>query len=239
MRLVGVFITLLLFVTAVPVEAAAESEEAFYIEPMEFRFSPGESRQAQVFRVHNRNEQPAKVRVEIFLRSEDMHKGERRALSSDIRPDTRHFLLPAGESRDVSLTYHGSRHLKSERAYRVVVTQEGVAPETSLDMRFVYVASAYVTPRGAESKVRVVAIERESAERVKVRLFNSGTAHKKLHEVKAELEETHDGRVRTLLLGDENLRRLARENVLAGSYLTLDLDIETKAGAELRFRLAP
>jgi hypothetical protein len=134
--------------------ARAESEsEAFSIEPSEVRVelpSEGPDRPTTKLKVVNKEDHDVTVRIDCFHREEDVEGAERRTLTKDVKVDVSDFILPAGSSRYITLSYWGSRKISREREFRIVIKQreesEGENSLRSLDMSFVHIVSFKVAP---------------------------------------------------------------------------------------------
>ncbi len=213
---------------------AESSSEAFYIEPMEIKVRP-DSLVPSVLEVFNKEQHTAAIHIDIFERSDTVDGAEKRAITKDVSIDTTDLKLAAGQSKKLALVYHGSRKISRERAFRIVVRQVGASEDNSLDVRFVYVASMYVTPKLAEPKLVVQRVHRASEREVEVTLSNHGLAHVQMSDVAfVILQGALKGPVREIGLSSESRQNWAKQNLLAGSSRKLKLEIgpEEKPVAE-------
>ncbi len=205
--------------------SADEGDEAFYITPMEVSMKPGEG--AQSLTVVNQHEQPIQVRVDAFERDDTVDGIEKRVLTKELVADVSEFNLNAGATRVVKLRYVGSHKLKREKAFRVVVKQMASSlSNPSLDLRFIYVASVYVSPEAKKSmsEVQVRSIQKTD-DGLEVELKNRGASHLKLRDVDVVVAESADGEVRNIELSQETRENLKRENILAGGLRRLRLQV--------------
>ena len=201
---------------------AAAPTEAFYVEPMEFSVrAPFDA--VQKLTVINKDDHEVKIHVDIFERSDSLDGSENRKLTTDVVSDASEFSVAKGASKIIQLTYVGKGKPKRERAFRIVVRQMGATNDASLDLRFVYVASMYVTPDKAEPEIVVRDVKRTSEREIEVGFHNVGNAHGQLSGMSALVEQGARKGDRALQLSNESLKMLARQNLLAGSRRKLIL----------------
>lgn len=213
----------------------AQTDEAFSVHPMEMKFSlDSKASMSSKLRLKNQSESQLRIRIDVFERSNELDGSERRSPTKNLKVSEREFdLLPSGE-KTIDVSYLGPRTLKSERAYRVVVKQvDGArAAETgaSLDLRFVYVASVYVSPQNAEPRLRVERVRRLDEKKVEIEFANKGTAHQKLSDVRFSIRQTASEGERPLkkaelAISDKSRRELSRLNILARGRLRTVLEV--------------
>ena len=242
----------LVFFSGATVCQGSEVEEAFYIEPMEVQIPPAKASTA--IRVFNNEQHLLRIRVDVFERTDNADGSERRVLAKDLRPDIQEFDLKPGSSRQVVLSYHGAKKISKERAYRVVVKQvlnSQLLPTTaeSLDLRFIYIASVFVTPERARANLVVDSVRRLSDRMVEVELSNLGHAHQKMKQIDAVVveetaAESGDGsRIsRELELSPDSIAMLAKQNLLSGGRRIFRLELneredEISRDARLRVKI--
>jgi P pilus assembly chaperone PapD len=207
------------------------ANEAFYIHPMELNLRPDAKAPTQVT-VFNKDAHKADIHVDVFERTEGDEGSELRSATKDLVADVTDFSLEAGQTRALNLTYKGRKKLSRERAFRVVVRQTGDPGDSSLDLRFVYVASVYVTPAGAQPKLVIGNVRRTSDRAVEVSLKNDGNAHVQMNDVAAILQQKIPNGLRDYELSSESLKLWSRQNLLAGGRRKLVLQIAQNASAE-------
>ena len=227
------FLTVSLVILVPALALAGEVEEAFYIEPMELQMAPAK-RTAEI-NVVNKEEHKLRIRVDVFERTDNIDGSERRVLSTDLKPDVQEFDLMPGSSRHIKLAYKGSKKIAKERAYRVVVKQVMTSPDAagnSLDLRFIYIASVFVTPVEARAKLVIDAVRRTSDRTVEVELSNEGRAHQKMKQIRTVVveEDMSDRTSRELELSDESIEMLARQNLLSGGRRVFKLELNNREG---------
>lgn len=223
-----ILITICVFLFPIPdvyAAASAVPNEAFFISPMELQISPDGSAPVTL-EVFNHQDHEIPIHIDIFARSEDADGSEKRRLSKEITVSSADFKLSAGESRKLELRYSGPKKISNERAYRVVVRQIGTQDSESLDVRFVYVASLYVTPKSVEPNLIVQKVRRASEIEIETSLTNSGSAHAELAQYKMSLlQQNPDGKIRELALSSETQQKISKINLLAGSRRQLKMQI--------------
>jgi hypothetical protein len=226
-----IFVSYFIFTNFSGVASAAATEQsfgAFYIAPMELQIRPNSAAPAML-EVFNKEEHEAEIHVDIFERTETLAGAESRSLSNDIVVDSSDFKLPSGKSRRLILRYRGSKNIARERAFRVVVRQLGTNDEKSLDLRYVYVASLYVTPISAQSNLMITSIKKTSDREVEVNLHNEGRAHTFLSDFSPIILQTSENNstrtLRVIKLSAESREAWSKQNLLAGSRRNLVLQI--------------
>lgn len=203
---------------------AAAPTEAFYVEPMEFTVrAPFDA--VQKMTVVNKDDHEVKIHVDIFERSDSLDGAENRKLTPDVVADVSEFSVAKGVSKKIQLTYVAKGKPKRERAFRIVVRQMGATNDASLDLRFVYVASMYVTPEKALPDIVVRDVKRASDHEIEVGLHNVGNAHGQLSGLRAIVEQGNGEGSRALQLSNESLKMFSRQNLLAGSRRRLLLQV--------------
>lgn len=209
------------------------SGEAFYIEPMELHLDPRPPQsqpKSAALKIVNNEAYDSRVRLDTFERREGKDGSEERELTKDIRVDETAFVLKAGQSKTVMVHYQGLKRLSKERAYRIVVKQvetgAGQNAGRSLDLRFVYVASVYVTPAKAAPKLIVKDVRRTSERGLEVEFHNEGSAHQRMDVFTPQIEVATDGGVREVKLSPESRQLLAKQNFLPGVRRKILLEID-------------
>lgn len=217
--------------SAVPAE---NPDEAFYIEPMELRLDPRDREKSAELKVVNKEAFDMRIRIDAFERRESHDGAEERDLTKDLRIDEKEFVLKAGQTKNVRIRYVGLKRLTKERAYRVVVKQAeataGQNVQRSLDLRFIYVASVYVTPAKAAPRLIVKEVRRTSDRGLEIEFHNEGTAHQRMDVFTAHIEVPKEngtsGEVREVKLSRESRELLAKQNFLPGVQRKILLEID-------------
>ncbi|RZA09845.1 MAG: hypothetical protein EOP11_00385 [Proteobacteria bacterium] len=135
---------------------------AFRLEPMVLSVPVSEARAAGTYTVENTT--PAKVAVEFQMkeRIHDLEGVETRPAAQGFLVYPQQLKLEPGEKRSVRITWAGASVPATEKAFRLVATQLPVnfesdqAAGTNIRFLLEYVASFYLTPKGAKGKLKVV-----------------------------------------------------------------------------------
>lgn len=164
---------------------------AFRLSPMVIHFSPQGNKSTQVLLLENQGTEKVPVQIEAFARSTDKNGEEVRVKSEDFIIYPEQLVLLPGEKRNVRVTWSGEFTGSDEKAYRIIASQlpvkfneKGQASgnqDVNLNFLLQYVASAYVVPAGAKSKVRVKEVQAVDAKKIAVLVVNEGSAHQVLH----------------------------------------------------------
>ena len=150
------------------------------------------------------------------------------------------LLLQPDEQQVVTLTWVGSKELKEEKAFRIIVEELNLSldeDEESDDMTVKLAAltkvvkAAYVAPGDAKanvsiSNVEVVSDEESSIKKIRLTLNNSGTAHKILKQTAISLTPLDENGNK---VDDETKEFVPTElngviNILAKSQRVIDLE---------------
>jgi fimbrial chaperone protein len=179
----------------------------------------------QTFLVENNNGEKIALQIEVFHRDADSEGKETRKETDEFAVFPQQMVLEPGEKRNVRLTWTGSKQLKEELPYRLVVSQLPVdlkKPEqrragTNITFLLQYVASVYVSPGSAAPKLQVQSLKRISDSKAELVLKNSGSAHRVLKGMHLYLgaESGSSSRARTELSAFK-LKEIEAENVLPG-----------------------
>lgn len=211
---------------------------AFRFSPMVVEFEPTGSRATQVLVIENPGDDKLPVQIEAFARSTD-------AMGSEVRKKTEDFviypeqvvLLPK-EKRNVRVSWVGEISDGKEKAYRLVASQLPVdfreqnsapkkASSVNLKVLLQYVASAYVTPKGALPQVRITEVKRVGSKKVAITFQNAGSAHKVLlfNSLKIKAAEK--------TLADLNTHKgVESVNLLPGDQAVVEIDTSIEVPAQ-------
>ncbi|MGK7892002.1 MAG: molecular chaperone [Leptolyngbyaceae cyanobacterium] len=206
--------------TASPVLAGG----SYQLSPNSMTLSPNGSRATGVFQVTSTGTEPVAIEVRIYERQMDINGVEARPDAEEefmVYPPQ--ILLQPGETQTIRVTWLGEPDVFSEQAYRLITEQlpinldtSGTAPsdiQVGITALYRYVASVYVSPRGAESDVQLNANHevRDGSDALVLSFDNQGTAHQLLSDLTLTLTAGND----QVELGPDQLRGVAGENVLA------------------------
>lgn len=180
---------LLLVVTA--------STWALSFTPIEMDFTPSGRGTTQIYRIENTNAEIAAVEISIKNRKMSLN-GEDQL--SDADDDFSIFpaqvVLQPGQTQTVRVQYTGPASLTSEKAYRLIAEQLpidiGQGPQNGGRMRLLvkYVASVYIVPAGARSKVKLEETKLTTEEGktwLELLIHNEGTSRKILKDAQVQI----------------------------------------------------
>jgi fimbrial chaperone protein len=191
---------------------------AFKLEPMVVDFAPHGPNSTKNFRIDNESKEKVAVKIEAFIRKLDANGKEERVPTDHFKIFPEQLSLLPSDSRAIRVTYQGAKELTSESAYRIVATQLPVTfknkvKKTGVKFLFKFIASVYVTSNEFIPKLEVESLKRINAERVKIKLKNSGQRHRQLKGVKVILKDKSG---RSLALNESVIKDWDAGNILAG-----------------------
>ena len=189
---------------------------------MAIHFAPEGSKATQVLTLDNSGSEKVPVQIEAVTREVSVDGVEKRAKTDSFIIYPEQVVLLPNEKRNIRVTWNSTEKVTSEKAFRIIASQlplefheensKNQKNGASLKFLVQYVASAYVTPANAESKVKVVAAKVVKPKVVEIEMMNSGTAHKLLRPKKLQI--LSEGKV---LLEMAQVKDLESENILAGA----------------------
>ncbi|UXR65554.1 fimbria/pilus periplasmic chaperone [Bdellovibrio bacteriovorus] len=217
---------------------------AFRFSPMVVEFTPSGSRSTQVLIVENPGDEKLPVQIEAFARHTGKGGEEIRTKTEDFAIYPEQVVLLPKEKRNVRVSWSGKITDGKEKAYRLVASQLPVdfreknsAPKkTSVNLKFLlqYVASAYVTPEGAEPRVIVKQVKKAGPRKVSVTFANEGTAHRVLLFKSLKIKASQN-----VLLELTGKKEIESINLLPGDTAAVELETtkEVPANQELKAEL--
>lgn len=187
---------------------AAHTAGAFELVPIEATFRPFGADSVQTFRLENASDSPVAIEISIARRTIDVDGADQ------LLPDEESFVvvpsqvvLRPKQVQAVRVQWVGSPQLDAEAAFRLIAEQVPIdfgdledateRPDqergSHLRMLLRYVASLYVTPRGAQPDLAVEEVVRlgsgDGGERLSILLTNHGTAHRILRQPRLVLRD--------------------------------------------------
>nr|BFD65237.1 hypothetical protein HAGR004_02590 [Bdellovibrio sp. HAGR004] len=217
---------------------------AFRFSPMVVEFTPSGPRSTQVLVIENPGDEKLPVQIEAFARSTNKKGEEVRTKTEDFAIYPEQVVLLPKEKRNVRVSWAGQITDGKEKAYRLVASQLPVdfreknsAPKkTSVNLKFLlqYVASAYVTPEGAQAQVVVKQVKKSGPKKVTVTFANEGAAHRVLLFKGLKIKAAE-----TVLLDLTSKKEIESINLLPGDVASVELDTvkEVPANQELKAEL--
>lgn len=221
---------------------------AFRFSPMVVEFEPSGGRATQVLVIENPGDDKLPVQIEAFARSTDAKGAEVRNKTEDFVIYPEQVVLLPKEKRNVRVSWVGEISDGREKAYRLVASQlpvdfreQNSAPKKSstvnLKVLLQYVASAYVTPKGAVPLVQITEVKKVGARKVAVTFHNAGSAHKvllfKSLKVKAGVKTLAD---LTTHKGVESVNLLPGDRAVVEIETTTEVPAQTALTAEIQLK---
>lgn len=166
---------------------ATPSARAFRFVPISATLAPNGAGASATFTVENDGSERVALQAETLTREIDQFGVETRKPTKDLSVYPPQMSLQPGEKRNIRLTWAGDRDFQDERAYRLIVSQVPVdlkkeelsKPGGQIKFLLQYIASIYVAPAQAASKISVDGFELKS-DKLKIVFKNSGSAHRVL-----------------------------------------------------------
>lgn len=202
---------------------------SFRLDPMVVELQPTGAKSSHSFRVENNGQERIAVQLKMTSRMTDENGKETRLDSSDFTIYPEQISLSPNDMRTVRVTYNGPKEVTSEKAYRLIASQLPVnfqkeTKPTQLNFLFQYIASVYVTPKGAAAQIQVKDIKVTDKNKIEFKIENTGTAHRLLKGVQVQFYDKNN-----LIAIDQNFfKTIANENILAGSSRKLTVDTTSK-----------
>lgn len=210
---------------------------AFRLDPMVAELAPSGNGSSKVFRVENNGQERIAVQLKVTRREIDAKGAETRRDSKDFSIFPEQLSLGPNDTRNVRVTYNGTKDVASEVSYRLIATQLPVdfkaeKKQAQLNFLFQYVASLYVTPPQALAKLEVRKIEAVGPKKLIITIANIGTGHRLMKDVKLKLV-TEAGE--TIHLQESSYKSWPGENLLAGAVR--DFELETTANLPAKSKI--
>lgn len=206
---------------------------SFRLDPMVVELQPTGPKNSHSFRVENNGQERIAVQLKMTTRTTDENGKETRLDSSDFTIYPEQISLSPNDMRTVRVTYNGPKDVTSEKAYRLIASQLPVnfqkeTKPTQLNFLFQYIASVYITPKGAAAQVQVKDIKVTDKNKIEFKLENVGTAHRLLKGIQVQFYDKNN-----LVAIDPNFfKGIANENILAGASRKLTVDATSKISSK-------
>jgi P pilus assembly chaperone PapD len=221
--LLSIAFGLLFFVPA----AESETSLSFSLEPMQAEFVlPNTSR---TFTLRNLTGQTRTLQIHVQDRSETGDR-ETNKNTSELRVRESKMVLHPKSANTFVVEYRGPRDLKSERAYRLVVTDEADQLKPSGGgLKLSYRASIFVRDARHVPQVVLLSWKLLSAGRFEVVVQNQGQVHQSLSGLRLKALKADGGELGDLVFSEATLTTLQSQIVLSGSQKTLILEAVDRA----------
>lgn len=191
---------------------------AFKLSPIVQEFGNKSRDKTKTFRVINTGKESIKLEAEILTRNINLDNEETREDTDDFVVYPPQIELKAGASRAIRVTYIGAP-VSIEKSYRMIVRQiPGIVKEkksTGNQINFLleYVASLYVTPDGANSKLEISKASKKN-KFIVIEFQNSGKKHQLLKNFELTLSQKKLNKI--IRFDSEKFQELGSQNILAG-----------------------
>ncbi|WP_008313431.1 molecular chaperone [Leptolyngbya sp. PCC 6406] len=204
----------------------------YQLSPASLILEPSGNRSTGAFQVTSTGDEPVALEIRITDRQMDADGNESRADAEDdfvVYPPQ--ILLQPGAVQTVRVTWLGEPNPDQELAFRLITEQlyidlnlpvlEVTTPVVNITALYNYVASLYVTPRGAASDVVLDSARHQSingADALVLQFNNQGTAHQLLTGLHLNLTPLGAGgqpQAAAVFLTPEQLQGISGENILA------------------------
>lgn len=184
---------------------------------------------AQFMLVNNSSENMA---IDLSVKSRQMNeKGEETLKETDelsIFPPQ--LIIPAQEKRTIRVNWNGPKDIKVEKAFRVIAEQlplkvdEKTKKQSGIQMLMKYMAAFYVTPKEAESNLKIESTQLDG-KNLSIVIENKGNKHQILT---SPIIKIGSGEKEVTLKGKE-LSKLSGQNVLAQSRRIFLIETQHKS----------
>ncbi|MGE3260670.1 MAG: molecular chaperone [Bacteriovoracia bacterium] len=228
---------LLLFLFCLPAHA-------FRLSPMVVDFSPSGKNATQTLLLDNPGKERVAVQIEIMKRKIDIDgKEDRTEVATDFAVFPEQLTLEAGQKRNVRVTWTGDQAPTTELPFRLVASQLPVTlnrptnrADVNVNLKFVlqYVASLYVIPNDAKSRVVVAAAGTGKNGNAELLLKNEGNARKVLEKLQIKFV----GEKGSYDVPENLMAEVRAQNILAGASRRFTFPVPKEfrvKKAEIRF----
>lgn len=186
---------------------------------MVVELEPNAPKNSHSFRVENNGQERIAVQLKMASRTSDENGKESRVDTTDFSIYPEQISLSPNDMRTIRITYTGSKDVNTEKAYRLIAAQLPVqfqkqTKPTQLNFLFQYIASVYVTPKGAVPQIQINKIKALSKNKIEFYIENIGTAHRLLKGVEIQLFANSE---KPIALDSEFFKAITNENILANS----------------------
>ncbi len=189
---------------------------SFNFNPMSQAIELGENQKSAQFFIENNSNEKMAIELSVKERKMDENGNETLPATSELTVFPPQMIIPPKEKRTIRVNWIGGKAITEEKAFRVVAEQlplkvdEKTKKKSGIQMLMKYMAALYITPKDAESKVKVLSQKKEGSNLL-ILLENEGNKH----QVLAKPTITFGKNKKTL--GPDDLPGLTGENILARS----------------------
>ncbi|MBF0360883.1 MAG: molecular chaperone [Oligoflexia bacterium] len=224
---------------------------AFKISPMVATLSPeGGKNSSTTFQVSNDKDEVISIEADVTTRSIDLHGKEERKKTEELKAYPMQFQLKPKEIKNIRVIWTGTKDIKSELPFRLIVRQLPVSSQKDdngnggggqagqIKFLFEYVCSVYVRPQNSRPKLVVEKVKRELAKEVykenliSLTIKNDGNEHIIVKNMdiylSSEAKEVKDAKDAKesnveVKVPDDQMEKYSNENILAGESRILTI----------------
>ena len=199
------------------------SASTFDLVPMIASIAPSGPQSIITFKITNDSSKSIAVSIKLLTRQVDEN-----GVESNQATDKQFLLFPSrvvlepNSMQNVKVQYRGSASISSEYAFRVIAEQLPVAFDKSsgsgISILLRYIASLYVTPKGAASNVvltKIIGAKKDDKTGLLVTLDNKGTKHSIIKNALIRINESSG--FREVEFKGESMAGFEGQNILAAS----------------------
>lgn len=219
---IGCLLSMAMGLLAFVPSARSETSLSFSLEPMQAEFMlPNTS---GTFTLRNLTQQTRTLQIQVRDRSE-VGERETNKNTSELRVREPKMVLAPGAANTFTVEYRGPRDLKSERAYRLIVTDETdqLKPANG-GLKLSYRASIFVRDPRHAPQIVLRSWKLLGEGRFELVVKNLGQVHQSLSGLRLKALKADGGELGDLLLSEATLKSLQSQIVLSGSQRQLNLE---------------
>lgn len=191
---------------------------AFTFSPMSQTIDLSENQKGTQYLIENSTSEPMAIELSVQERKMNIKGEETLSDTKEMMVLPPQIIVPPGDKRTIRVNWLGKEIPKEEKNFRVIAEQldldvnQKPKKKGGVKMLMKYMATLYLTPKDAESKITITSFSFENKE-LKMLIENSGNKHQILGNPKIVF--THDDKKTEFT--DPDLKGLAGENVLGNS----------------------
>ncbi|MBC7397093.1 MAG: molecular chaperone [Bdellovibrionales bacterium] len=212
---------------------APTTKASFEFSPISANLNTEGKESVLIARLQNHEEEKVPVLIRVFNRSYDENGKEIRTPTTDLTVYPYQFTLGPKETKNVQISWRGSKDLPFEKAYRMVVEELPIdfAPRThgngQIRILVNYDTALYVSSKVGPPNVKLSAAEPvDDGRRVRLTLSNEGESHSVINHPEVGLRCKSENEFS--VLKENQLGGLSGKNFLARNKLVLKTVLPAK-----------
>lgn len=196
---------------------------AFSFQPISMDFSDSGKKSGQSFYADNDTEKKIALQIKIYKRTMDTDgKDVLTEAPDDFFVYPSQMILEPNQKQRIRVQYKGSKVVKNEIAYRIIVDQIPVKfsekSSGGLQILFRYIGSIYIVPEEFNIKVSITDIKRNS-DKLQLTVVNTGNSHTILKNCSIAINSDS----KSIKLNPDQTGTLNNSNLLAGSKRIIEI----------------